>query len=366
MDAAKARPSDASSVDSGFNQENEEMLYNRRPSSSSSRISFHSEGKEVHLNCRNCKATLAIPRAVTSVEELQAEGVALDPAYEQEQGRDVEICLPDVDVYCLPVKTFYDPDDKCKRDIVCVKEKCNVYMKKKTRTKLMWFQHYVMLRCYCCKCEKKVGSFFKPKDETSKLPTFYGLMLEKLDGKHQEELYLRCRRCQHRVSWRDRIVNLRDHVPIGSGFHGSEDINLFNERVHTQVHSFKDQANDYHVFLTVEDADFECQSEKNEVKSNWFVGLTAVECRCPRDWCKRFLGWRFQNDDRRFYGLLVKELHGPHLKGWLWCESCRENLFQLEDIDPKDPVSSKVVYEESAVVGRVFGVRVPVLKDEQG
>ncbi|XP_013380427.1 uncharacterized protein LOC106151618 isoform X3 [Lingula anatina] len=227
----------------------------------------------------------------------------------------------------------------------------------------MWFQHYVRSKCYCCKCKTQVGSFYKPKDESSNLPTFYGLMLEKLDGKHQKELYLKCRRCQHRVSWRNSIVNLRDHVSIGSGFHGWEDIHLFEERVHTQVHSFKDQTDDYHVFLTVEDAD--CL-KKNKVKSDWFVGLTATECRCPRDWCQRLVGWRFQNVDRHFYGLLVKELHGPHLKGWLWCESCRENLFQLEDIDPKDPVSSKIVYEESAVVGRVFGVRVPVLKDEQG
>ncbi|XP_013380426.1 uncharacterized protein LOC106151618 isoform X2 [Lingula anatina] len=363
MDAAKARPLDASSVDSGQNQENEEMLYNRRPtsSSSSSRASYHPEGQEVHLNCHSCGATLAKTRAVISVDELQAEGVALE--YEQEQGRDVEICLTDVHVYCLPVKTFYDPDEKCKRDIVCVKENCNVYKEKETRTKLMWFQHYVRSKCYCCKCKTQVGSFYKPKDESSNLPTFYGLMLEKLDGKHQKELYLKCRRCQHRVSWRNSIVNLRDHVSIGSGFHGWEDIHLFEERVHTQVHSFKDQTDDYHVFLTVEDAD--CL-KKNKVKSDWFVGLTATECRCPRDWCQRLVGWRFQNVDRHFYGLLVKELHGPHLKGWLWCKSCTNYLFQLEDIVPKDPVSSKIVYEESAIVGRVFGVRVPLLKDEHG
>ncbi|XP_013406543.1 uncharacterized protein LOC106171002 [Lingula anatina] len=180
MDAEKARPLDASSVDSGQNQESEESI----SISSFSRACYHPEGKEVHLNCHRCGATLAKTCAVMSVEQLQAEGVALEP--EQEQGRDVETCLPDVHVYCLPVKTFYDPDEKCKRDIVCVKENCNVYMEKKTRTKLMWFQHYVRSKCYCKLCKTQVGSFYQPKDKSFNLPTFYGLMLEKLDGKHQK------------------------------------------------------------------------------------------------------------------------------------------------------------------------------------
>ncbi|XP_013400918.1 uncharacterized protein LOC106166805 [Lingula anatina] len=364
MATDKARPLDVSCDDSGQNQESE-VVRRTTSISSPSRSSFHPEGKEVHLNCHKCGSTLAKTLDVISVADLKAEGVTLEP--EQEEGRDVEICLTDVHVYCLPVKTFYDPDDKCKRDIVFVKKNCDVrvYQERKTRTKLMWFQHYVRSKCYCKFCKKQVGSVYMPKDESSNLPTFYGLVLEKLDGKHQEELYLKCRRCQHRVSWRNSIVNLRDHVSIGSGFHGSEDIHLFKERDHTQVHCFKDPKNDYHVFLTVEDADTEYR-KKNKVKSDWFVGFTAVECRCPRDWCKRLVGWRFLNGGRHFYGLLVKKLHGPHLKAWLWCESCRNNLFQLEDIVPKDPVSSKVVYKESAIVGRVFGFRVPLLKDEHG